>query len=445
MTQTSFWSMVLALVPLTACGGAELTKQAAHPGPVLSATSSAAPPATAASTTSAQARPRGRELGIPFPGTPGPLNAITDVPGVAVGHVTLIRGEPGPVVRGQGPVRTGVTAILPRPKGDWDFVMAASFNQNGNGDMIGTNWVKESGFLEGPILITGTHSVGTVRDAAIQWQIRQGRQFIFTYPLVAETFDLLSDADGGHVKPEHAWAALDAAKPGPVQEGAVGGGTGMVCYAFKGGIGTSSRQIKKPEGGVYTLGVLAQCNTGGDLTILGVPIGRELQDLERPCVTLAGDPARYWMRDAKKCGTPASSRNRTGPSDDGIGRGSIIVIVATDAPMLPHQMERIAKRVGMGLGKLGSWAPNGSGDLFLAFSTANRATAEDRAERPMAMIPNAAMDPYFQATVEATEEAVVNAMLAADTMTGADGYRAPGLPSDRVVAAMRKYGRMRMP
>src|SRR5688500_104778 len=203
-----------------------------------------------------QDRPRGRELGIPFPGPRGPLNAITDVPGIAVGHVTLIEGE-GRLVPGKGPVRTGVTAILPRPKGNWDPVFAATFNLNGNGDMTGINWIKESGFLEGPILLTGTHSVGTVRDAAIQWQLKNGREFLFTYPIVAETFDVLNDANGEHVKPQHAWQALDAAQPGPVKEGAVGGGTGMGCNGFKGGIGTSSRVLSKEEGG-YTIGVLVQ-------------------------------------------------------------------------------------------------------------------------------------------------------------------------------------------
>ncbi len=208
---------------------------------------------------SAQAGPRGRELRIPFPGRTGPHNAITDVPGVAVGHVTLIQGD-GALVPGKGPIRTGVTAILTRPRGDWDFVMAGTFNLNGNGDMTGTNWVKESGYLEGPILITGTHSVGTVRDAAIQWQAARGREFVFTYPLVAETFDLLNDANGGHVKPEHAWAALDSAKAGPVREGSVGGGTGMACNGFKGGIGTSSRLVSSSGGKTFTLGVLVQCN-----------------------------------------------------------------------------------------------------------------------------------------------------------------------------------------
>jgi len=391
-----------------------------------------------------QTRPRGRELGIPFPGTPGPLNAITDVAGVAVGHTTLVSGDPGPVVRGTGPIRTGVTAILPRAKGDWDFVMAATFNQNGNGDMTGVNWVKESGFLEGPILLTGTHSVGTVRDAAIEWQIRNGREFIFTYPLVTETFDVLNDATGAHVKREHAWAALDAAKTGAVREGGVGGGTGMSCNGFKGGIGTSSRQIPKAGGGHYTLGILVQCNYGGDLAVLGVPVGRELQDISGLCTVLPGAPTRAFLRFVPKCKAMAPERNDDDDDDDDTvtGRGSIIIIIATDAPMLPHQLERIAKRAGMGLGKLGSAATNGSGDLFLAFSTANRSTANDASEREIRMLSNDALDPYFRATIHATEEAVVNAMLAADTMVGADGLRVMGLPGDRLVDVLRKYKRM---
>lgn len=391
----------------------------------------------------AQAKPRGRDLGIPFPGRTGPDNAITDVAGVAVGHSTIIRGEPGPVVRGQGPVRTGVTAILPRPKGDWDFVMAATFNQNGNGDMTGVNWVKESGFLEGPILLTGTHSVGIVRDAAIDWQVRNGRRFVFTYPLVAETFDALNDDTGEHVKPEHARAALDDARPGAVREGAVGGGTGMGCNGFKGGIGTSSRLIPAPDGrGDFTLGVLVQCNYGGDFAVLGAPVGRELAALAGRCVVPGITPSRWWAAAARRCAPQDTLRRDAQPEDRYEGRGSIIIVIATDAPLLPHQLERIAKRAGMGLGKLGSAANNGSGDLFLAFSTANRASAQDTVVRTIAALPNDLIDPFFRATIEATEEAVVNAMLAAETMVGADGYRLHALPGDRLVEVLRKYGRM---
>ena len=257
----------------------------------------------------AQTRPRGRDLGIPFPGQTGPANAITDVTGIAVGHVTLIEGE-GKLVPGQGPIRTGVTAILPRPRGNWDPVFAATFNLNGNGDMTGINWIKESGFLEGPILLTGTHSVGTVRDAAIQWQLRNGRDFVFTYPIVAETFDFLNDANGEHVKPLHAFQALDRAKPGPVEEGAVGGGTGMGCNGFKGGIGTSSRVLSPAQGG-YTIGVLVQCNFGGDLRILGVPIRSEITDLGT-CTVLAQPLSRTWTHQIPPCPPDRRCDERSG-------------------------------------------------------------------------------------------------------------------------------------
>lgn len=391
----------------------------------------------------AQNRPRGRDLGIPFPGQTGPMNAITDVAGVAVGHVTLIEGD-GKLIPGKGPIRTGVTAILPRPRGNWDPVFAATFNQNGNGDMTGINWIKESGFLEGPILLTGTHSVGTVRDAAIQWQLKNGREFIFTYPIVAETFDFLNDANGEHVKAAHAFEALDRAKPGRVEEGGVGGGTGMGCNGFKGGIGTASRVLTASQGG-YTVGVLVQCNYGGDLRILGVPIRSEITDLGI-CTVLPPPSSRPWTAGIPPCPTsPASGRGARseGSVADHEGRGSIIVIVATNAPLLPHQLERIARRVSLGLGRLGSFAGNSSGDLFLAFSTANANAAKPDGTPSLVMLPNDRIDPLFQATIEATEEAVVNAMLAAQTMTGADGIRAFGLPGDRVVAALRKYNRMK--
>jgi D-aminopeptidase len=387
----------------------------------------------------AQTRPRGRELGIPFPGKTGPNNSITDIPGIAVGHVTLIEGE-GKLIAGKGPIRTGVTAILPRPKGNWDPVFAATFNLNGNGDMTGINWIKESGFMEGPILLTGTHSVGTVRDAAIQWQLKNGRKFVFTYPIVAETFDVLNDANGEHVKPIHALQALDNAKPGRVTEGSVGGGTGMGCNGFKGGIGTSSRVLSAESGG-YTIGVLVQCNYGGDLRILGAPIQQEVGDW-RICTTLTEPLTREWTRGIPRCPSVGGAKvNPVGPNVE--GRGSIIVIVATDAPLLPHQLERLTRRVGMGLGRLGSWAGNSSGDLFLAFSTANPGAGSEEGTPALKMLPNDRMDPLFRATIDATEEAVVNAMLAAETMTGADGIRLFGLPGDRVVAALRKYNRMK--
>lgn len=381
----------------------------------------------------AQAKPRGRDLGIPFPGTPGPNNAITDVAGVAVGHSTIIRGS-GKLVVGQGPVRTGVTAILTRPRGDWNPVFAATFALNGNGDMTGTQWIAESGFLEGPILLTGTHSVGTVRDAAIQWQLQAGREFDFTYPVVAETFDYLSDPNGQHVKPEHAFAALDSAKPGRVQEGAVGGGTGMGCNDWKGGIGTSSRKLSDRAGG-FTVGVLVQCNFGGDLRILGVPI--ETPPEYEYCRATDTIPGGRWNR-LKRCG---QAGGRPGQGAEDRPRSSIIVIVATDAPLLPHQLARLTRRVGMGLGRLGSWASNFSGDLFLAFSTANNGATQDTVATLRAW-PNTRMDPLFRAVIDATEEAVVNAMLAAETTEGSDGVRVPGLPGSVVVEALKQAGRM---
>jgi len=319
-------------------------------------------------------------------------------------------------------------------------VFAATFNLNGNGDMTGINWIKESGFMEGPILLTGTHSVGTVRDAAIQWQLQNGRKFVFTYPIVAETFDFMNDANGEHVKPAHALQALDNAKPGRVQEGAVGGGTGMGCNGFKGGIGTSSRVLAAEAGG-YTIGVLVQCNYGGDLRILGVPIRQEISDL-RACTTLPQPLTREWTRGMPSCSSDRGANNA--PDEQAYeGRGSIIVIVATDAPLLPHQLERLTRRVGMGLGRLGSWAGNSSGDLFLAFSTANAGAGSDDGTPSLKMLPNDRMDPLFRATIDATEEAVVNAMLAAETMTGADGIRLFGLPGDRVVEVLKKYNRMK--
>jgi L-aminopeptidase/D-esterase-like protein len=384
----------------------------------------------------AQARQRGRGLGIPFPGTPGPNNAITDVAGIAVGHSTIIRGS-GKLVVGQGPVRTGVTAILTRPKGNWNPVFAATFALNGNGDMTGTQWIAESGFLEGPILLTGTHSVGTVRDAAIQWQLKNGRDFQFTYPVVAETFDYLSDPNGQHVKQEHAFAALDSAKSGPVVEGAVGGGTGMGCNDWKGGIGTSSRKLPAGAGG-FTVGVLVQCNFGGSLRILGVPIVTPPE--YRYCRVTDTLPGGQWNR-LQRCGENGTSRELSVNGSDLRERGSIIVIVATDAPLLPHQLARLTRRVGMGLGRLGSWASNFSGDLFLAFSTANEGATQDSAAT-LRMWPNERMDPIFRAVIDATEEAVVNAMLAAVTTEGSDGVRVPGLPGSVVVEALKKAGRM---
>lgn len=357
-------------------------------------------------------RPRARDLGIPFDGTAGPLNAITDVKGVAVGHTTLISGN-GALHVGEGPVRTGVTAILPRGKSLFDPVFASWFSLNGNGEMTGTTWVEDSGFLEGPVMLTNTHSVGTVRDAVIAYRLKrktETTEFLWSLPVVAETWDgYLNDISGFHVKPGDVFHALDAAHGGAVEEGNVGGGTGMTCNDFKGGIGTASRLLDAKYGG-YTVGVLVQCNYGmrSQLRIAGVPVGREIP----------------------------------GPSVYGDDIGSIIVVVATDAPLMPTQLRRVAKRVTLGLGRLGSFSGVDSGDLFIAFSTANpgAATADPRAQ--ITMLSNERLNPIFLATVQATEEAVVNAMVAADTMTGADGHTVQALPHQALRDILKKYNRL---
>jgi L-aminopeptidase/D-esterase-like protein len=381
------------------------------------------------------AKPRARDLGLPIGGVAGPLDAITDVAGVEVGHTTLISGS-GPLVVGKGPVRTGVTVIHPRGKANPDPVFGAWFTLNGNGEMTGTTWLKEGGILEGPIAITNTHSVGVVRDAILQWQVGKPGLQPWGLPIVAETYDGgLNDINGFHVKPEHAFAALDGAKGGPVLEGAVGGGTGMICLGFKGGIGTASRKLPAEQGG-YTVGVLVQCNFGArrDLRIAGVPVGEEIQDLQ-PCYASA-PPANAPRR--RQCDDPAN----TGRGDDAEPElGSIIVVVATDAPLMPHQLERIAKRVALGVGRSGGFGGNGSGDIFVAFSTANPGAGRDTDVAKVEMLSNARISPLFPATAEATEEAIVNAMLAAETMTGANDLRVYALPIDRLKAAMKKYGR----
>jgi D-aminopeptidase len=360
----------------------------------------------------AQTKPRARDLGIPFDGTPGPLNAITDVKGVEVGHATIISGA-GKLVVGSGPVRTGVTAVLPRGKNSEDSVFSGWFSLNGNGEMTGTTWVEESGFLDGPVLITNTHSVGTVRDAVIAWRVKRGfrGEYPWSLPVVAETWDgYLNDINGFHVKPEHAFTSLNIARSGPVAEGNVGGGTGMICHEFKGGIGTSSRKLDAKAGG-YTLGVLVQCNYGlrSQLRIAGVPVGSEI----------TGD--LVWSQET----------------------GSIIVVVATDAPLVAHQLKRLARRVSLGLGRMGSTSGNGSGDIFIAFSTANPNASSSKENASLTMLPNDGMDTLFQATVEATEEAIVNALVAAETMTGADNHRVVALPHDRVQAILKKYNRLK--
>ena len=365
-------------------------------------------------------RPRARDLGVPFDGTPGPLNAITDIDGVLVGHTTLISGD-GKLVVGKGPVRTGVTAVLPRGTASMQrFSFAGWYSQNGNGEMTGTTWVEESGFLEGPVMITNTHSVGVVRDAVVAWRVAHGAADAtdswWSLPVVAETWDgWLNDINGFHVKPEHVLHAIDSAHAGPVEEGAVGGGTGMVCNGFKGGIGTSSRRLTDKDGG-YLVGVLVQCNYGRrqNLRIAGIPVGREIES-EDPYASVPSDITEY---------------------------GSIIVVVATNAPLMPHQLKRIARRVSLGIGRTGSIAGNGSGDIFIAFSTANPGASEADHLVDVRMVPNEKLDPLFAATVEATEEAVVNAMVAATDMTGINGHHVRALPHDQLRAVLAKYNRL---
>jgi L-aminopeptidase/D-esterase-like protein len=360
-----------------------------------------------------QAKPRARDLGVPFDGTPGANNAITDVKGVEVGHTTLISGS-GKLKVGEGPVRTGVTAIFPRGKESLDTVFGGWFTLNGNGEMTGTTWLEDSGFLEGPVMITNTHSVGIVRDAVIAWRIKRAppdsEGYSWSLPVVAETADDdLNDMNGFHVKPEHVFHALDSAHSGTVEEGNVGGGTGMVCNEFKGGIGTSSRVLESKFGG-YTVGVLVQCNYGrrSQLRIAGVPVGREIPD--------------HTIRDEDI--------------------GSIIIVIATDAPLIPTQLKRLARRATLGLGRLGSFASDGSGDIFIAFSTANPGVAAPQGVRDLKMLPNQRLDTIFLATVQATEEAVVNAMVAAETMTGIDDQTVIALPHDRLREVLKKYNRL---
>ena len=385
----------------------------------------------------AQVKPRARDLGVAFDGTPGRLNAITDVSGIEVGQTTLISGQ-GKLVVGSGPVRTGVTVVLPRGRASTDPVFASWFALNGNGEMTGTTWVEESGFLEGPVGITNTHSVGVVRDAVVAWMVRQPTGQPWALPVVAETYDgFLNDVNGFHVRREHAWQALDGARTGPVSEGNVGGGTGMICFGFKGGIGTSSRVLAAQAGG-YTVGVLVQCNAGrrSELRISGVPVGREINDL-RPCRVGAQVGA------AANAGPPACPATASLPTDERReGSGSIIIVVATDAPLLPHQLRRLAIRAALGVGVAGGKGENSSGDIIVAFSTANPRAAQDTGLTRVQMVPNDQINPLFYATTQATEEAIVNAMVAAETMTGVDGNRAYALPHDRLRAALRKYNRL---
>jgi D-aminopeptidase len=375
---------------------------------------------------------RARDLGIPLDGTPGPLDAITDVPGVTVGHTTLIRGA-GPLRVGQGPVRTGVTAVFPRGREDPAPVFAAWFSLNGNGEMTGTAWLDDYALMLYPVTITNTNSVGVVRDAVIEWgRSRIPGVFNCCLPVVTETWDGdLNDIYGFHISKEHVFAAFDSAKGGPVAEGNVGGGTGMQCLGFKGGIGTSSRRIVV-SGRNFTVGVLVQCNFGRrrQLRIAGVPVGQEITDLQ-PCY--ATDRRLTREQEPMRCpGARPSEREH----------GSIIVIVATDAPLLPHQLRRVARRASLGIGRMGGIAGSSSGDLFLAFSTTPTGATEHGPVVSVSMLQDEQIDPVYQATVEATEEAIINALLAAKTMTGADDLKVPALPHDRLRDILRKYGRL---
>lgn len=358
---------------------------------------------------------RARKLGLPFPGQPGPHNAITDVAGVEVGTVTLISGE-GPLVVGQGPVRTGVTAILPRGRARAHIPCAAGYySLNGNGEMTGLVWIEEAGELQTPITITNTHSCGVTRDATIRWMVanRIGTGQDWGLPVAAETYDGdLNDINGFHVTAKHAMAALDAARGGAVELGSVGGGTGMICYDFKAGNGSSSRRVLI-DGTHYTVGVFLQANFGAreQMTVLGVPVGLHLTE------------------------------NKLRGKD----QGSVIAVVATDAPLQPHQLKRLARRVPMGLARTGAVGNNGSGDIFLAFSTANEQSYENGAAkiRTALFLRNNALDPIFNAVVEAVEEAVIDSMLCSETMVGRDGNASVGLPVDQLMSLMKTYNRIR--
>lgn len=364
-------------------------------------------------------KPRARDLKIPFDGTPGKLNAITDVPGVEVGHKTIIKGD-GKLEIGKGPARTGVTAIFPLGKNSIERVFASWFTLNGNGEMTGTTWIDESGCLGSPILITNTHSVGTVRDAVIQWYVNKklsdgGYSGDYSLPVVAETWDgFLNDINGFHVKQADVFEAMQGATSGPVAEGNVGGGTGMIVHSFKGGIGTSSR-IVETKIGTYTVGVLVQANYGArsQLTVAGVPVGKEVTDL-----------------------MPTSGK----PDED---QGSIIVVAATDAPFLPHQLDRFVKRVALGVGVVGGRGGNSSGDIFIAFSTANPEVGAMDKLANLKMFPNEMINPFFDAVAQATEESIINAMIAAETMVGRDGNKVYAIPHDRLIEVMKKYNRLK--
>ena len=375
--------------------------------------------------TGAQTKPRARDLGVPFDGATGQFNAITDVKGVEIGYTTLISGD------GKTAIRTGVTAILPQGKNFKGRVFAAWHTLNGNGEMTGTTWVEESGGLGTPVLITNTHSVGVVRDAVIEWAAKRGTSEgysgDFSLPVVAETWDgFLNDINGFHVNKNHVFQALDSAKTGAIAEGNVGGGTGMKAHGFKGGTGTASRVLEARFGG-YTVGVLVQANYGTRqfFSVAGVPVGKEITDL----LPTEGKESANLLPFERKIG--------------GEGQGSIIVVVATDAPLLPHQLKRLAQRVSLGIGNVGGRGENSSGDIFIAFSTANAAEiSKDKGLANLTMLPNEQINQLFWATAQATEEAILNAIVAAETMKGYSGNTVYALPQDRLKMILKKYNRL---
>ena len=379
---------------------------------------------------SAQVDARARDLGIPFEGTPGPLNAITDVPGVEVGQFTLISGE-GPLIVGKGPVRSGVTTVFPRGHKNLKPVYGGYFNLNGNGEMTGLAYMQDFGVVSGPIGITSTNAIGHVYAGIQEWAVQHAGEVV--YPVVAETWDgWQSDINGFHVRPETAKAALDAAKGGPVEEGVVGGGTGMHCFSFKGGIGTSSRAIVA-GGQSYAVGVLVQCNTGDRkvLRIAGVPVGQAFAKSWLPCY----DPKQSKPEHTPKCGVGGKALP---------DQGSIIIIVGTNAPLSPEQLNRVAKRAALGLARLGSYSGTTSGDIIMAFTTVPEAVnaPDQKAPSPIAPVADTEVNAVFEATVQATEEAVVNALVAAHTTTGADGYTMYGVPHDELRAVLKRYNRL---
>ena len=374
----------------------------------------------------ANAQDRARDLGIPFDGQPGPLNAITDVAGVEVGHETLIEGE-GALKVGTGPIRTGVTSIHPRGKHSTDPVLAGWFTLNASGELTGTTWLEERGLIDGPISITNTHSVGVVRDASVAWMVDKGWPADWHAPVVGETYDgALNDINGFHVTKEHALEAMARATSGTVEEGAVGGGTGMVCNGFKGGIGTSSRRFEM-LGRTYTVGVLVQCNYNWDGTNLHLG-GRDVSD------ELPGGQHCFIDRSIERHVTwyPYCDAAQADEMSEAGRDGSIIIVVATDAPLLPNQLRRLAKRPSLAIGRLGGVSGDGSGDIFVAFSTANKGEYDENDFSTVVAFPNNGLTTVFRAAVEATEEAIVNAMVAADTVIGAGGLKIESLPEDKV-------------